>query len=65
MQSYRLSNFENDWHQVGVEPGPRGSPRAGRQTFLRPPTLTANNFKALGLTDPLFLALKDLILFPN
>ena len=28
--------------------------------FLRPPTLTAGNFKALCPTDPKFLALKDL-----
>ena len=28
--------------------------------FLRPPTLTAGNFEALYLTDPKFLALKDL-----
>ena len=31
--------------------------------FLRPPTLTANNFAALWLTDPKFSAFKDLNLF--
>ena len=35
-----------------------------RQTFfLRPPTLKASNFATLWLTDPKFLALKDLNLF--
>ena len=31
--------------------------------FLRPPTLTDNNFKALKSTDPIFTVFKDLNLF--
>ena len=33
--------------------------------FLRPPTLTDNNFKALKSTDPIFTVFKDLNLFKN
>ena len=31
--------------------------------FLRPLTLTADNFEAVNLTDPKFLALKDICFF--
>ena len=33
--------------------------------FLRPPTLTASNFKALSAIDPIFTVLKDLNLLKN
>ena len=31
--------------------------------FLRTPSLTASNFAALWLTDPKFLAIKDMLIF--
>ena len=46
----------------GFEPGQTGwlGPGPAGRLFLRPPTLTADNFAALWPTDSKFLALKDL-----
>ena len=40
-------------------PGPVG------RLFLRPPTLTASNFKVLKPTDPIFTVIKDLNLLKS
>ena len=69
LQSYWLSNFENDSTSPRIEPGPNaiahnlGGMAGAAHFFLRTPTLTASNFAALWPTDPKFLALKDLNLF--
>ena len=53
LQSCRLSNFENDSTPSGLEPGPNAIAHTSAgmaeaaDFFLRTPTLTATNFKAL------------------
>ena len=53
MQIYWPSNFENDLTPDGLEPGPivlahnSGVMAEATDFFLRTPTLTASNFKAL------------------
>ena len=53
LQSCWLSNFENDSSSPGIEPGPNaiahnsGGMAEAADFFLRAPTLTASNFKAL------------------
>ena len=65
-QSYQPLNFENSWTPGELESGLNALAHnlAGMTEvadfFLRTPTLTASNFDALWLTDPKFLALKDL-----
>ena len=71
LQSYQLSNFENDLTPVQLKCGPSGLTRAGVgwQTFSQDlqlwklVTLKSGNFEALWPTDSKFLALKDLYLF--
>ena len=69
LQSYWPSNLENDLTPGQLEPGPNaiahnsGGMAEAADFFLRTPTFTASNFKALSPTDPKFSALKDLILF--
>ena len=69
LQSYWLSNFENDSTQGVLKPGPNtlahtlGGMAKAADFFLRTPILTAINFAALWPTNPKFLALKDLLFF--
>ena len=51
--------FDPKQSQIWAECFEWGQGRAA-DFFLRPPTLTASNFKALWPTDPIFTALKDL-----
>ena len=69
LQSYRPSNFENDWSGPGFEPRPNaiahnsGGMAEAADFFLRTPTLTASNFAALWPIELKFSALKDLLFF--
>ena len=64
-----MSNFENDSNPDRLKPRLNTIAYTSAvmaeavDFFLRPPTLTAINFKALKLTDPTFSAFKDLSLF--
>ena len=61
MQNYWPSNFENDLTLVHLELGPTSSSVAGAvwDFFVRPPTLTTGNFKAIWPKDLKILAMKD------